>query len=134
MNRTYPRIALIAVFGALAPVWWGWAVSNLTLGFFTIGGSPEHPTSTFAWATILGASVLLGLVVGLLLSILGRGFLLKGWLLFWLAFSLATVAAGLAFGVGGSVLLQTFRSPGNLTFLVATLFLPLATYVRACRS
>jgi hypothetical protein len=133
MNRAYPRIVLIAALGALAPLWWGWAVSNLILGFFTIGGSPEHPTSTFAWATVLGASVLLGLAVGLVLLILGRGFPLKGWLLFWLALSLGTLAAGLAFGLGGSVLLQTFRSPGNLTFLAATLMLPLVAYLRARR-
>ena len=131
MNRTYPRIALIAALGASAPFWWGLAVSNLSLGFFTIGGSPEHPTSTFAWVSILGASVLLGLVVGLVLSVLGRGFLLKGWLLFWIVLSLSTVAAGLILGVGGSVLLQTFRSPGNITFLVATLFIPVVAFVRA---
>ena len=133
MNKAYLRIALIIVLGGLAPIWWTWVVSKLILAFFILGGSPEHPSSFFAWASILIPSLILGLTVGLLLSILARGFILKGWLLFWFALFLGTLTYSFAFGIGSGALGQLFNNSGNLIFLVGTLLLPLAICVRARR-
>src|SRR5450830_814180 len=110
MNVAYIRIAVIAAFGALAPLWWTWVTSKLTLVFFVAGGSPEHPSTTFAWTSILLPSLLLGLCVGRVLSLLARSFLLKGWLLFLTALLVGTFALGWISGVGANLLVQPFSS------------------------
>lgn len=133
MNVTHTRIASIAIIGALAPLWWTWAVSNLIYGFFVLGGSPEHPSTTFARASILLPSLLLGLCVGFVLSLLARGFLLQGWLLFLVALLVGALAFGWVSGVGYTVLWQLFSSAGNLTFLLSTLLIPLVAFMRARR-
>ena len=133
MSHAHIRIITIAVIGLLAPLWWTWAVSNLIYGFFLLGGSPEHPSNTFAWLSILLPSVLLGLATGAILLPLCPTFLLRGWVLFWAALLLTTIIFGLVNDTTTAGISQLFGGSSNIAFLLSSLIVPLSFSLRGHR-
>ena len=132
MSHTYTRISAIVILGLIAPLWWTWAVSYLIYGFFLLGGASEHPSTIFAWTSILLPSISLGLAVGAIIFLLGPRFLLKGWALFWVALLVGSFAFGQAVGNPAAVA-ELFTSVGTLAFMVGSLVVPLFMRVRRQR-
>jgi len=129
MSHTYTRISVIVILGLIAPLWWTWAVSHLIYGFFLLGGASEHPSTIFAWTSILLPSIFLGLAVGAAIFLLVPRFMLRGWALFWVSLMVGSFAFGLAAGNFAAVG-ELFRSVGTLAFLVGSLVVPLIMSVR----
>lgn len=127
------RIMAISAIGFLAPLWWAWAVSNMTYGFYLLGGSPEHPSKVFAWSSILLPSALLGLATGTILSLICPKFWLGGWALLWVSLLFSTIAFGLANDIPTAGVSQLFGSFGNAAFLAGSLAAPLFFFWRGRR-
>ena len=107
------------MLGLLVPLWWTWAVSNLTYGLFVFGGSPERPSPLFAWATILVPSIVVGLIGGGIVAALVLAAPLRGWAVFAFSAVLGTIIGLLALG-SLEALPALVQSPGTWAFAAGT--------------
>ena len=130
MNAPLIRISAIFLLGLLAPFWWSYAASNLIFGIFHIAGNPERPPASFAWASILVPNIALGLLTGYVLSRLSVSSPFKGLCIFWAALFGGALISALVTGDSIASLPQAFISPGNFSFLLATVTLPLIMTLR----
>ena len=124
------KLGVIAVVGLLAPLWWTWAVSQLTYAIYLASGSPKRPTQFLLWASIYAPAFILGLVTGAIVGILSAAAPLKGWLVFFGSLVLGAIALGAFFGAPAEYLAALFSSPGNWFFFVGSMLWPGVAYVR----
>jgi hypothetical protein len=117
--------------GLLAPVWWTWAASQLTYRIYLASGSPSRPSQGLLWWSIFAPALALGLLAGIVTTLLSRASPLKGWVIFGGSLLLGAAAAALLAGATPWAYLMSFFSTyGNLAFWVGSLIWPVAAYVR----
>jgi len=124
------KLVVLAVFGLVTPLWWTVLVSKLIYGFYVLGGSPEHPSRFFAWSSLFAPSITLGLLTGLVVLLLSRARPLVGWGVFFVFFVLGLVAYAIYLG-SVNPLTSVFGSLSNLSFLIASVLVPLSAVVQS---
>ncbi|HSB13601.1 MAG TPA: hypothetical protein VLE22_04030 [Bryobacteraceae bacterium] len=69
MKSSRLRLGGVLAFGLFAPIWWTWAVGNLTYLIYVWSGARERATKTLLWASIYLSSFALGLVAGAIVAL-----------------------------------------------------------------
>jgi hypothetical protein len=123
--------SIIVGIGLLAPFWWTWSISKLIYAFYVSAGSPANPGPAFVHASLLLPSLALGFAAGMLVVSLATKYLIRSWLLFWIAILLSTTLLDLAFNKSATGLIELFHSSGNCSFLIATSLPFIYRYLRA---
>jgi hypothetical protein len=118
------KIIALAIFGLAAPFWWTMLLSKLIYGLYLFGGAPERPSPLFAWSNLLLPSIGLGLLTGVVVLFLSRSRPLVGWAVFFAFLVLGLVAYAIYLG-SVKPLVSAFGSFSNLSFLVASVLVPL---------
>ena len=124
------KLGVLAIVGLLAPLWWTWAVSQLTYAVYVASGSPKRPTQSLVWTSIYAPAFILGLLTGVMVAILGAPAPLKGWLTFFGSLVLGAILLGTYFGAPAEYLAALFSSPGSWFFFAGSVLWPGVAYVR----
>jgi len=130
MKRSWQKLGAVSAVGLAAPLWWTWAVSQLSYAVYLASGSPERPSRAFFLASLYGSSFVIGLVAGVVITVLSAPIPMKGWLLFVGSVLVGSLAAGAFFGDPLGPVGSLVASPGTWCFFVGAALAPLIAYVR----
>jgi hypothetical protein len=124
------KLGVVGIVGLLAPLWWTWAVSQLTYLIYVASGSPKRPTQSLLWASVYAPAFILGLVTGVVVALLSVAAPLKGWLVFFASLVLGAIVLGTFFGALAEYMTALFSSPGNWFFFAGSILWPGVAHVR----
>jgi len=130
MERAPLKLGVLGVVGLLAPLWWTWAVSQLTYAVYAATGSPKQASRSLLWTSIYAPAFILGLLTGAVVALLGAPNPLKGWFTFFGSLVLGSIVLAIYFGEPAEYFAALFGSPGNWFFFVGSVLWPGAAYVR----
>jgi len=130
MGAAHVKLSIIALTGLLAPLWWTLAVNQAAHAIYLAIGSPERPTRALLWGSVYAPSFVLGVVAGVVATVLSTSRPLMGWLAFFVSLVVSSVALGLYFGEPMQYLATFYGSIGNGLFFVGSLLWPAIAYAR----
>jgi hypothetical protein len=130
VERVRLKLGVLGVVGMLAPLWWTWAVSQLTYAVYVASGSPKHASQALLWTSIYAPAFVLGLLTGAVVAVLGAPTPLKGWFTFFGSLVLGSIVLGIYFGEPAEYLAALFSSPGSWFFFVGSVLWPAVAYAR----
>jgi hypothetical protein len=123
------KLSIVAAGGLMAPLWWTWAVSQLTY-LLHLATGPERPSKAMFYAMVFGSSFAIGIAAGVLIAFLTRPNSMKGWIVFFAAMVLSSLSLGLFFGAPVEALGALFGFGGSWFFFGGSILGPAITEVR----
>ena len=130
MNGARLKLTVAVLLGLSAPLWWTWLVGQATHAMYVAAGSPEQATRGLLWGSVYMPSFILGVLAGVLASVLSPSSPLTGWVAFFLALLLSTLGLGLYLGEPITQLRSLYGSVGNILFIAGSLVWPTFAQVR----
>jgi hypothetical protein len=126
MKRAVLRVAVVAIFGGVAPLWWPWLSSHLTTTAYVLAGAPERVVPfALGWFIVLVVQLLVGAGVGASISVLPPFFA-------WVVFHMFLLAGAFVLA-DASAPFQAMKSLGGWGFEIG-LIVALLGCRRASRS
>ena len=130
MNAARLKLTAAALLGFLAPLWWTLAVNQAAQAIYVAVESPDRPTRALLWGSVYAPSLVLGVIAGVVASVLSPSGPLKGWLAFFLALLASSLCLGFYFGEPIEYLGSLYGSVGNGLFFAGSFLWPAIAHVR----
>jgi hypothetical protein len=119
------RLGVVGILGLLAPLWWGWTVSQITYALYIASGSPERPTHGLMWGTIYAPQFAFGFLAGLIVTAIAADSPIRGWITFIGSVFIGSLAIAVVFGSPAKYLESLFSTFGHWFFFGGSAIWPL---------